>query len=122
MAGVGAAALLTLPLTAAYQPPGAAQASGVSVVVISHNWADLRIYVVAEASQQRLGIVRSFNTEEFEVPKVILAPRYEIQLAAEAIGSSDRYLSESILVTPGETIEWHLENQLVHSSVRVRHD
>ncbi len=75
MAGVGAAALLTLPLTAAYQPPGAAQASGVSVVVISHNWADLRIYVVAEASQQRLGIVRSFNTEEFEVPKVILSAR-----------------------------------------------
>lgn len=122
LVGVGAAALLTLPLIAAHLPTETEEASGVSVVAINHNWADLRIYVVAEASQQRLGVVRSFSTEEFEVPKVLLSPRYEIRLAAEAIGSSDRFVSQRILVTPGETIEWHLENQLVHSSVRVRHD
>jgi hypothetical protein len=122
LVGVGVATLLTLPLTAAHQPSEATEASGVSVVAINRNWADLRIYVVAEASQQRLGVVRSFNTVAFEIPKVMLSPRYEIRLAAEAIGSSDRYLSQSILVTPGETIEWHLENQLVHSSVHVRHD
>ncbi len=124
LVGVGLAALLVLPLSAAAHRSAepSDEAATVHVVAVSRNWADLRVYAVADASQRRLGLVRSFSTERFEVPRVILSPRYEIRLAAEAIGSRDRYLSEPILVTPGEKIEWHLENQLELSSVHVHHD
>jgi hypothetical protein len=88
--------------------------------VTNNNWSDMTIYLVRSGTQQRLGNVPSQSTGTFIVPTHVLATASRLHLAADPIGSSQVFLSAPLLINPGQSAEWKLENTLALSSVWIR--
>lgn len=92
----------------------------VRVQVENQNWSTVHVYVVAGGQIQSLGQLSSQNTETWEVPAGMLGGRKDIRLMADPIGSRESFLSDPILIEPGDLVEWTLTQPLAHSSVMVR--
>ncbi len=92
--------------------------SEVSVEVENHNWSDITIYLLAGGLPQRLGMVTSLRTTTLAFPSHRLNTGSGVRLRALPVAGPS-YTSESILVLPGQTITWTLENVLDHSSLTV---
>jgi len=88
--------------------------------VSNQNWSDMNVYLVRGAMKQRLGTVSSNTTSRFKLPRHIFASPDPVQLLADPIGSARTYTSPPLLVNPGQTVEWRLENNVALSSFLVR--
>ena len=92
--------------------------SEVSVEVENHNWSDITIYLMAGGLPQRLGMVTSLRTAILVFPSQRLNTGGGVRLRALPVAGAS-YTTETILVLPGQTITWTLENDLDHSSLTV---
>jgi hypothetical protein len=92
--------------------------SEVSVEVENHNWSDITVYLMAGGLPQRLGMVTSLRTATLAFPSQRLNAGSGIRLRALPVAGKS-YTTETILVLPGQTITWTLENDLDHSSLTV---
>jgi uncharacterized cupredoxin-like copper-binding protein len=90
------------------------------VRVTNNNWSDMTIYLVRSGARQRLGTVTSQSTDTFVVPSYILSSSAQVYLMADPIGSTRTFTSAPVLIHPGQTAEWQLENSLALSSMWVR--
>lgn len=89
------------------------------VKVTSFNWSDINVYVVRGNWRQRLGTVNSFSTQTFRLPSHLLTTASNVYLLADPIGARTTYRSPPLLLTPGQVVEWRLENNLNLSSAFV---
>ena len=92
--------------------------SQVSVEVENHNWSDITVYLLAGGLPQRLGMVTSLRTSILAFPSQRLNAGSGVRLRALPVAGAS-YTTETILVLPGQTITWTLENVLDHSSLTV---
>ena len=92
--------------------------SEASVEVENHNWSDITIYLMAGGLPQRLGMVTSLRTVNLAFPSQRLNSGSGVRLRALPVAGAS-YTTETILVLPGQTITWTLENDLDHSSLTV---
>ena len=92
--------------------------SEVSVEVENHNWSDITIYLMAGGLPQRLGMVTALRTATLVFPSHRLNTGSGVRLRALPVAGKS-YTTETILVLPGQTITWTLENDLDHSSLTV---
>jgi hypothetical protein len=114
---MGAAWLHPAPASARKEDQGD---KGVRVQVVNNHWLDVRVYAVSQGgAYARIGTVTSFSTARLELPRWATATSSTIRLVAAPIGSSERYSSEPILVSAGETVEWRLANHLALSTLTV---
>lgn len=65
-------------------------------------------------------MVTSQNSEVFELPRSALASDRDIVFIADPIGSVVAFVSDPVLVQPGDQVRWTIQNRLRHSSVFVR--
>lgn len=91
----------------------------VHVEVENQSWNAVHVYVLAGGQYRSLGQISSQNSARFEVPRGLLGGRKEIRLAADPIGSRDGFISDRILVEPGDVVSWTLTQPLAHSRVFV---
>ncbi len=113
--GLGLAVSLAQPAMASAEVnvvADTAQAEVVTVKVENHNWLDMRVYAVIRGVAHRLGTVGSFNSEEFRLRKSWIGPADEIQLVAVPIGSRAANFAPTVLVVPGDYVEYRVENSL----------
>lgn len=91
------------------------------VEVTNHNWSDVTVYVLREGTDTRvrLGTVTSMTTSRFEVPPTVVPRGGSIRLQADPVGSSRGHTTHPIPVSPGQRVEWQVENNLNLSSVSV---
>jgi len=94
--------------------------AAVRVQVDNHNFLDMRIYAESNGRRWRLGTVTAFTSETFELPRFVTLPNDEVVLVASPIGSRGVYVAQPVLVEPGDTVQFNVENQLVLSNVLVR--
>lgn len=119
--------VLVLALTAACSTARGGQDGGsspfsdhpVRVEVENRNWSTMHVYVLAGGQFASLGQISSQNTREYEVPASVMGNRKEIRLAADPIGSREAFISDRILVEPGDVVSWTLNQPLIHSHVFV---
>ena len=97
----------------------AAPAGEIALSVTNHNFLDVVIYIRHDGQDTRIGTVTGSSTQLFSVPARLLGQGREIQLLGHAIGSSVPAQTETIVVQPGQYIEWTLETDLRRSSVAV---
>lgn len=90
-----------------------------AVQIENNNWHDIRIYAVLDGVRTRLGTVGSMTKRTLQIPRTLLSGLGELRLLAAPIGPNSRYLSEPVQVSPGQRIEWRLENYLPLSSISV---
>ncbi len=88
------------------------------VVVENLHWADITIHLLRGEARVRLGTVTSMNTETFVVPPVIVGGAVEIRLMADPVGG-DAYVSEPVLVQPGDEVVFQVASRLQQSSLSV---
>jgi hypothetical protein len=103
-------------LTAAQAaPPGA-----VIVHVADDNWQDVDVFAIRNGQRVRLGLVTSQSASDFRLPAYFLVGAPTVQLFIHPIGSSGGYTSESLLISVGQTVDMHVENNLNLTSYSVR--
>lgn len=120
-ASLAAAVTLALPSSVVAQDGDkrATERAPVSVRVVNSNWLDVRVYVLSRGVTYHLGTVHTGTTRKFELPRWLASPGADIQLAARPIGSRESVVTQSILFSPGDVIEWRVENNLSVSPVSV---
>lgn len=92
--------------------------SGQVVTVRNDNWLDVAIYLVKGVSRFRLGTVRGASSETFRIQDEPNAAT-PVRLLADPIGSQQRYLTEPIVVSPGQRIELRVGSPIAVSTVAI---
>ncbi len=64
-----------------------------------------------------MGTVGSFTSRVFTLPPAFLLQSGELRLVADPIGPRGVYVSEPILVNPGDVVEWRVLNNLRLSNI-----
>lgn len=90
------------------------------VRVTNNNWSDMTIYLLRAGTRQRLGTVTSQMTHTFVVPSHLISSSSQVYLMADPIGSRHAFRSAPVILNPGQTAEWKLENSLALSSMWIR--
>lgn len=110
-------ALVALATTAGCMRRGRpeAPASAVTIArITNNNWLDIRVYADRGGPRERIGLVRSFETQVFELPRHLIEAR-SLRLYVDAIGSPQSYQTDFIQVWPGQLIDLVVQERLVQS-------
>jgi hypothetical protein len=91
----------------------------IMVAVANRNWSQVTIYVEILGQRRRLGDVPGVSAAEFELPGVFTA-RTDLRLVAAPLASRLSFRTGDIVVPPGATIHFSVENNLRLSSWVVR--
>ena len=119
------AALVAVPAAAAQTAPEersetpAAVSERTTVRVINNNWNDITVYAYRGGHRRRLGTVTSFTSRVFTLRTEFLIQSDELRLIADPIGHRGVYVSESLLVNPGDVVEWRVLNNIRQSTIFV---
>jgi hypothetical protein len=108
--------------TACHSRPGLAPegpADGVPIQISNHNWSDVVIYVVRDGFQSRLGVAAAASATSFTLPRRMLGQAGELQLFGRPIGAQGSAATETVIVQPGQWVEWTLEDDLSRSAIGV---
>jgi len=90
-----------------------------SVEVQNNNWLDMVIYAVRSGSRVRLGMVNSMNSASFRLPIPMAGSGAGIRLEAHPIGSRTPFQTPLVHVSPGQVIDFTIQNHLAISTVSV---
>ena len=91
----------------------------VTLQVTNHNFLDVTVFVLHDGQTLRVGLVTGSSTQSFTLPGRMVALSHELALLGQAVGSRAVARTETLLVQPGQRIEWTLESDLRRSSVGV---
>jgi hypothetical protein len=87
--------------------------------VTNHNFLDVVIYLVHDGQQTRVGTVTGSSSQVFYLRARLLGMGREIRLLGHPIGGQTVARTETLVVQPGQYVEWTLETDLARSSVGV---
>ena len=90
----------------------------VTIRVVNHNWADMRIYAIVEGRSVRLGRVTGLTTETLKIRKSLIGFGTDLELVAFGIGNRSAIYSGRITVFPGDQLEFRVENGIGTSFLR----
>lgn len=96
------------------------RAEPVTIRVTNNNWLDMRVYAVVRGRRWRVGTAYTGQAFVVELPAHLQADIHPLQLVAFAIGGSGAASTRELLVSPGDLVDWVLENHLPLSSVFIR--
>ncbi len=91
----------------------------VALRVANHTNLDVVVYLVHDGVRTRVGTVTAASSTAFLLPVRALGRGREIRLFGDPIGGRDHAETESIVIQPGQRIEWTLEPELRRSTVAV---
>lgn len=97
-----------------------APTGGVTLSVENHNWSDVVVYAVRSGMRYRLGTVTSMQRAELAVPPALTVADGDLRLLLDPIGSRNVFVTDPILVAPGDQVLFSVENHLPLSSWMVR--
>ncbi len=84
----------------------------------NNNWLDVNVYAVRGATRFRLGEVRSHAGRFFELPGHVTGNGFSVQLQVAPIGQRGS-ITETVQISPGDIVEWQIQNSLNLSSLSV---
>ncbi len=115
LVAVPAAAVQTAPEERSETPAAVSQRT--TVRVINDNWHDITVYAFRAGYRRRLGTVTSFTSRVLTLPPTFLIRSDELRLIADPIGLRGAYVSEPLLVSAGDVVEWRLLNNIRLSNI-----
>ena len=82
-------------------------------------WADVRVFAVREGMQHSLGTVTLMNDRTFLLPSDMIGTR-GLRLRIIPIGTMRMYITDRVLVTPGQRVHLTVHDPLEFSNLVVR--
>jgi hypothetical protein len=121
---IALAAILAAGLTACSHKKHApeiapAPVENIPLEITNRHYLDIIIYAIHDGQRTRLGVAGGSAHTEMVFPSRLLGVGRELRLYGDPIGSSERAITEVIVVQPGQYIEWLLESGLDRSTVGV---
>ena len=116
-----ALATFALPVTGDATVPvveDSVRVDAVQVRVVNHNWLDMRIYAVVNGRSRRLATVTGLTSETLKIPRNLVDFPVDLELVAHGIGSRSESYRASIQVSPGDVLEFRVENSIGSSYLR----
>jgi hypothetical protein len=92
----------------------------VTLVVVNHNWNDIRIYLLHDGIEERVGLVSAASNATFFLPGRDFASGGGFQLRASPLADPVGFTSEPLVIQPNQILTWTLETQLPRSSIMIR--
>lgn len=83
----------------------------------NHHYLDVAVYAVHDGQLTRLGVAGGSAHTELVLPARLLGAGRELRLYGDPIGSSDRAITDVIVVQPGQYVQWLLEPGLDRSTL-----
>jgi hypothetical protein len=96
-----------------------ARVDDIPLQIANHNWLDITIYVLHDGQPTRLGIADATSNASFTLPSRLLGQGRELRLIGRPIGGTGAVITETIVVQPGQYVEWTLESDLNRSAIAV---
>lgn len=90
----------------------------IRLYVQNNNWLDVNVYAVRGSTRFRLGTVRSNAGTFFELPSHVTGNGFTVQLQVSPIGRRGS-VTETVQISPGDIVEWQIQNSLNLSSLSV---
>lgn len=101
----------------AEEEPIAVRPGGAVLVVRNRSWSTMHLYLLVAGQRFSLGMVTSQSERSFEIPPTAFANERDLVFMADPVGSVLAYVSDPILVQPGNRVRWTLQKRLSQSSV-----
>jgi hypothetical protein len=77
---------------------------GVLVVVHNHGFYDQHVYAVQGGQRRTIGLVTGLSSQTVELPRTMVESQDDIQVLALPIAGGTPYVSQMLLVSPGDQI------------------
>jgi hypothetical protein len=87
--------------------------------ITNHNFLDIIISVMHDGQSTRVGTASGSSSSNFALPTRLLGQGREIRLIGHPIGGPGSVITETVVVQPGQYVEWTLETDLKRSSIGV---
>jgi hypothetical protein len=100
-------------------PPSGAVGPPSIVEVSNYNPLDVHVYVIVSGQRVSLGVVTTNSTESFRLPALAFSSR-NVAFRAAPIGSGRTYVSDEMLIEPGDTVVWTITDNLAQSVITIR--
>jgi hypothetical protein len=90
-----------------------------SIQVENRYKLDVNVYAVRGGNVVRLGIVTAKSQAQYALSESVLAASTSLRFLVDPVGSAAAYLSDPVLVSPGDHIELRVGTVLEQSSISV---
>lgn len=100
--------------------PAPAEADGFSLILRSSHLLDVNIFVLHDGQADRVAMVPSSSSSAVVLPRWMLGQSNTIRLIAEPVGDNSRYMTDILLVRPGQIVEFNVEGSLDRSSYSIQ--
>ena len=89
-----------------------------TVTVRNDNWLDVNVYVVHGPSRFRIGTVSTSTSRTFRLPREG-GGASPLQILADPIGENRQYITDPVVLTPGQWLEVKVGSPLSLSSFAI---
>lgn len=98
---------------------GEAQPGNIGLVVRNNNFNDVDVYAVSSGLPSRIGTVTGNSSATFSLNPSLVSPT-DFRIVATPIGGNGRASTGTVIVSPGQTIEFTIGPVLSQSTVSIR--
>jgi hypothetical protein len=94
--------------------------AGFALVLHNRNYLDVNIFVQHDGQASRVGTVTGSSSTAMDVPSWMVGKGGLVQLIAEPIGDNSRYVTDNLLIQPGQMVELNVESAIARSNYSVQ--
>jgi len=99
---------------------GTSNRAGFALVLHNRNYLDVNVFVQHDGQASRVGTVTGSSSTAMDVPSWMVGKGGLVQLIAEPIGDNSRYVTDNLLIQPGQMVELNVESLIARSNYSVQ--
>lgn len=107
-------------MTAAEPEPASMNSEGFSLILNNRHYLDVNVFVHHDGQASRVAMVTGSSSSAVVVPRWMLGKGGVIRLIAEPIGEYSSYVTDNLVIQPGQIVELNVENAIARSNYSVR--
>jgi hypothetical protein len=100
--------------------PAPLEATGFSLVLNNRHLLDVNVFIQHDGQADRVATVVASTSRTMVLPVWMLGQSKAIRLIAEPIGDDSRYVTEILVVQPGQVVELNVEGLLSRSNYSIQ--
>jgi hypothetical protein len=90
--------------------------------VRNDNWLDVVLYAVRGTARFRIGTVGGSSTKTFRLTSQALSGGNELRILADPIGAPAGYVTDGVVLAPGQRLELQIGSPLSISTFAIRNE
>lgn len=100
--------------------PEVAASQGFDLTVHNRHYLDVNLFIQHDGQTSRLTTVTGSSAVTVPVPAWMIGKGGLVRLVAEPIGENSQYVTDDLILQPGETVTLNVENAIARSNYSVR--